>query len=78
MNPDILAYLPVIAPVATLVVVVLGVMAQNRHVDARIGDVSKLITAESARLEAVLKLEIAGVSGRVKTLEERGGTVIYK
>jgi hypothetical protein len=33
MDPVILAYLPVVSPVATLVVVVLGVFFSNRHVD---------------------------------------------
>lgn len=88
MNQQVLEYLPVIAPVATLVVVILGVLFQNHHVDVRIGDLSKtvdvrigdlskLITAESARLEAVLRLEIERLAGRVKALEERAG-LIYR
>ena len=38
---------------------------------------SKLITAESARLESVLKLELAKVEARVKGLEDRAG-LIYR
>lgn len=78
VNPDILPWLPVISPVATLIVVVIGVLFSNHHVDARMGDMSKLITAESARLEAVLKLEIEKVAARVRALEERSGGVIYE
>jgi hypothetical protein len=56
MNSETLTYLPAIAPVA------IGVLFSNYHVDARFSDVSKLITAESARLEAVLRLEISSVA----------------
>jgi hypothetical protein len=63
MNPDVIALLPLIAPVATFA----GVLFSNRHVDTRIADVttsmnrqfdiqSKLIVSESARLEASLRL----------------------
>ena len=41
----------------------------------RFDDIGKLITAESARLEASLKLEIAKVEMRVKALEERSGLI---
>lgn len=88
MNPDVLTYLPLIAPVATLVVVMFGVFFSNRHVDVRIADLSrnmdarfadmsKLITAESARLEAVLRLDIERVATRVKALEDRA-SLIYR
>lgn len=116
MNPDVAALLPLIAPVATLVIVVLGVFFSNHHVDSRfnalsshidtrIGDLSKtvdarigsldarfidlsknmdqrfsdmakLITAESARLEAVLKLDIAVLATRVKALEDRESPIV--
>jgi hypothetical protein len=88
MNQEVLAYLPLVAPVATLVIVMLGVFFQNRHIDIRIADVTKLISAESARLEAVLKLdllrvetslktELAKLDFRVKTLEDRA-SLIYR
>ena len=38
MNPQVLLYLPLIAPVATLIIVVLGVFFSNHHVDTRITD----------------------------------------
>ncbi len=87
VNADILPWLPVISPVATLVIVVIGVLFSHHHVDARLGDfsrhmdsrfadMSKLITAESARLEAVLRLELAGLSNRIKALEDRS-SVLY-
>jgi len=83
MNEQVLAYLPVLSPIATLIVVMLGVFAQNRHVDNRISDLHKLIQSEAARLEAVIKAEIATVrldiqrlENRVKTLEERAGVIV--
>ena len=87
MNPDVLALLPLVAPVATLVIVVIGVLFSNHHVDSRLGDFSrhmdarfsdmtKLITAESARLEAVLKLDIERVVNRVAALENREGVIV--
>jgi hypothetical protein len=73
-----LAYLPfILGPLVTLIVVLFGVFFGNRHVDARIADVTKVITAEGARLEAVLKLEIMKVEVRVGKLEERAG-LIYR
>jgi len=93
MNQEVLTYFPLVAPVATLVVVVLGVSFQNRHIDVclsdsnrqsetrfadmgrqmeiRFADMSKLITSESAWLEAVLKLDLAKIELRVKGLEDR-------
>jgi hypothetical protein len=38
MSPQVLAYLPLLSPVATLVVVILGVFFSGRHVDVRISD----------------------------------------
>ncbi|HTS28269.1 MAG TPA: hypothetical protein VMH81_20490 [Bryobacteraceae bacterium] len=38
MNAQVLAYLPLLSPIATLVVVVLGVFFSNHHVDVRITD----------------------------------------
>ena len=38
MNPQVLTYLPLVSPIATLIVVILGVFFSNRHVDVRIGD----------------------------------------
>lgn len=38
MNPQALAYLPLLTPIATLIVVILGVFFSNHHVDVRISD----------------------------------------
>ena len=35
---EILTYLPLVSPVATLVVVFVGILFSNRHVDTRISD----------------------------------------
>ena len=45
VEPRILTYLPLVSPVATLVVVVLGVFFSNRHVDVRISDLRAYIDA---------------------------------
>lgn len=50
MDPQVLAYLPFVTPVATLIVVIMGVLFSNRHVDVRIGDLRAYI---DARFEAV-------------------------
>jgi hypothetical protein len=42
MDPRILNYLPLVSPVATLAVVVFGVLFSNRHVDARVSDLGFL------------------------------------
>ena len=49
----------------------------NTSLGKRIDDMSKLVTAESGRLEASLKLEIAKVEMRVKALEERA-TLLFR
>jgi hypothetical protein len=38
MNPQVLAYLPLLTPIATLMVVIVGVLFSNHHVDVRISD----------------------------------------
>ena len=50
MNPQVLVYLPLVSPIATLIVVILGVFFSNRHVDVRIGD---LRSHMDARFNAV-------------------------
>jgi hypothetical protein len=78
MDPRILAYLPVVSPVATLVVVLFGVLFSNRHVDVRISDLRAYIdarfTAESRINEANLKMlfgKIDDIDTRLTRLEER-------
>jgi hypothetical protein len=50
MNPQVLAYLPLLTPIATLVVVIVGVFFSNHHVDVRISD---LLSHMDARFNAV-------------------------
>jgi hypothetical protein len=78
MDPRILAYLPLVSPVATLVVVVLGVFFSNRHVDVRISDlrvyIDARIGAEARVNEANFKTllgKIEDIDNRLTRLEER-------
>jgi hypothetical protein len=78
MDPRDLSYLPLVSPVATLVVVVLGVFFSNRHVDVRIGDlrayIDARIGAEARVIEANFKMlhgKIEDIDTRLTRLEER-------
>jgi hypothetical protein len=85
MDPVVLSYLPLVSPVATLVVVVLGVFFSNRHVDVRISDlrayidvrigsIDARIGAEARVNEANFKMllgKIEDVDSRLTRLEER-------
>jgi len=85
MNPQVLAYLPLVSPVATLVVVMLGIFANNRHIDVRVSDLQRYIDArfngvdhrftDEARVsEANFKLllgKIEDIGSRLTRLEER-------
>jgi hypothetical protein len=85
MDPVVLSYLPLVSPVATLVVVVLGVFFSNRHVDVRISDlrayidvrigsIDARIGAEARVNEANFKMllgKIEDVDTRLTRLEER-------
>jgi hypothetical protein len=78
MDPFVLSYLPLVSPVATLVVVVLGIFFSNRHVDVRISDLRAYIDARigsEARVnESNFKMllgKIGDVDTRLTRLEER-------
>jgi len=85
MDPVVLSYPPLVSPVATLVVVVLGVFFSNRHVDVRISDlrayidvrigsIDARIGAEARVNEANFKMllgKIEDVDTRLTRLEER-------
>jgi hypothetical protein len=45
MDPQVLAYLPLISPVVTLVAIFGGILFSNRHVDVRISDLQRYIDA---------------------------------
>jgi hypothetical protein len=53
-----LAYLPVLSPIVTLIVVNIGVLAQNRHVDVRMSGLQRYMdqrfTDTVARLESLI------------------------
>jgi len=85
MNPQVLAYMPLVTPVATLVVVFVGILFSNRHVDVRISDLQERISdlqayiesrfaAEARVNEANFKLllnKIDDIDSRLTRLEER-------
>lgn len=52
MNPQVLAYLPLLAPIATLIVVILGVFFSSHHVDARISDLRSHMDARFNSVDA--------------------------
>ena len=66
MNQEVLAYLPVLSPIVTLVVIILGVFAQNRHVDNRVGDLRAVVEASDRALLAELRLAISESESRTK------------
>jgi|HubBroStandDraft_1064217.scaffolds.fasta_scaffold00846_11 hypothetical protein len=56
MKPEQIQLIAVaVGPVATLIVVFLGVLFQNRHVDTRIADVNLRITDPKELLRAELR-----------------------
>ena len=66
MNQEALAYLPLLSPIVTLVVVVLGVFAQNRHVDNRVGDLRAVVEATIRAYAAEQRLEMSEIESRTK------------
>jgi hypothetical protein len=85
MDPVVLSYLPLVSPVATLVVVILGVFFGNRHVDVRISDLRAYIDVRIGSIDASIGAEarvneanfkmllgkIEDVDTRLNRLEER-------
>src|ERR1039458_2771137 len=73
VNQQILAYLPVLSPIVTLIVVYIGVLAQNRHADVRISDLQRYMdrrfTDTVARLEALIRAETGDLRTRIERLE---------
>jgi len=59
VNQQILTYLPVLSPIMTLLVVYIGVLAQNRHVDMRVSDLQRHMdqrfTDTLARIDALTR-----------------------
>jgi hypothetical protein len=82
MDPRVLAYLPLVSPVATLIVVIVGVLFSNRHVDTRVSDLQNYLQRYmDARFEAerriheanfrLLLSKIEDIDTRLTRLEER-------
>lgn len=58
MRPEQLQLIAlIVSPVTMLLVVVLGVFSQNRHVDVRLNDVKELLRAEIRASHAELRAE---------------------
>jgi hypothetical protein len=66
MNPQVLEYLPLVSPVATLMIVFVGILFSNRHIDVRIADLTALFRAENATLRAEMKLDNAELRAEMK------------
>jgi len=68
-----IAYLPVLSPIVTLIVVYIGVLAQNRHVDVRVSDLQRYMDQRFsdtvARLEALIRAETEDLRTRIQRLE---------
>ena len=73
MNQQMLAYLPVLSPIVTLIVVYVGVLAQNRHVDVRMSELPRYMdqrfTDTVARIEALIRAETGDLRTRIERLE---------
>ena len=73
MNQQMIAYLPVLSPIVTLIVVYIGVLAQNRHVDVRVSDLQRYMDQRFsdtvARLEALIRAETEDLRTRIQRLE---------
>ena len=76
--PEAFAYLPLVSPVATLVVVIVGVLFSNRHVDTRMSDLQRYMEsrfdAERRVNDANFKMllgKIEDIDSRLTRLEER-------
>ena len=52
MDAQVLSYMPLVSPVATLIVVIVGVLFSNRHVDVRIGDLRSQMGAQIGDLRS--------------------------
>ena len=76
MDPPVLTYLPLVTPVATLIVVVVGVLFSNHHVDTRIGDLrahmdarfdtnDKLFQERLRRVEEVMDARLSRIEAEL-------------
>ncbi|HXM44499.1 MAG TPA: hypothetical protein VN924_24895 [Bryobacteraceae bacterium] len=69
MKPEQLQLIAMaVGPVATLIVV-LGVLFQNRHVDTRIGDLKEFLRADMRANQSELMVKFAELDNRLSRLE---------
>lgn len=65
-----------IGPVATLVVVFLGVLFQNRHVDTRISDLTRAMDQKFTDTKDLLRAEMRADFAELRALIERNHSEI--
>jgi hypothetical protein len=70
MKPEQLQLIAVaVGPVATPIVVFLGVLFQNCHVDMRIGDLKQLLRADMRANQSELRVKFPELDNRLSRLE---------
>ena len=67
----VLNYLPLVSPVATLVVVFVGILFSNRHVDVRISDLQRYIDARFDAERRVTDTSFKMVLDKIEDLDVR-------
>jgi hypothetical protein len=70
MNPQVLAYLPLLTPIATLMVVIVGVLFSNHHVDVRISDLRSHMDARFNSVDARFNTMDQLFQERLRRVEE--------
>jgi len=67
----VLNYLPLVSPVATLIVVFVGILFSNRHVDVRISDLQRYIDARFDAERRVTDTSFKMVLDKIEDLDVR-------
>jgi len=70
MNPQTVAFLPFVTPVAILIVVIVGVLFSNHHVDTRISDLRAHMDARFSAVDARFGLMDQLFQERQRRVEE--------
>ena len=70
MNPQVLNYLPIVSPVATLIVIMMGVLFNNHHVDVRISDMDRRISDLRSEMNARFDMQDRLFQERLRRIEE--------
>jgi hypothetical protein len=71
MDPRILVYLPLVSPVATLIVVIVGVLFSNRHVDTRVSDLQHYMDARFDAERRVNEANFKMLFGKIEDIDTR-------